>query len=283
MLGISTWLLEAYSIYLTPRLHFHYKLFCTKSGWCAYISTTSIAVSSGSAYPVAHGIMQFVPANPSTPAMSMSPVLIFLLLALFACQVNAAHHVQPAILNKEPHASFDVGAATAVEKAVSTRFSELHVHNEDLSFSNCLAHYANEASRSGLVSPTRMTLIRKTCERQYGPVQKPISAPVLTNSLTQTGVRGMRRSTRQKSKGGRISSLLRRARRATLQYIFSRLRKAIRGRISCKLPFNLEPGELDETPYQRWLARRIQKLLENADHNTVKEACKELRELLDGA
>lgn len=209
---------------------------------------------------------------------------ISLLLALFACLVNAALHVQPATLNKDPHASFDGPITTQMEREPSMHFSVLSAYKNGHFFTDCVAYYANEMSKFESVSPSRMAIIRRICDRHLGAVPERVSAPIPTNALTQTGMKGMSLGKEQNRNGGNIFNLLHQAEKATLQYIFSRLRKVLgRDRDKCRLPVNSKPRDFDGTNSQKERAREILRILNNSGKKTVKEVCKELRKLLKHA
>lgn len=215
------------------------------------------------------------------PAKSTHGFFLFLLLALCAFPLNAALYGQPSTPSKELGASSDSGPTIEVERAPRTRFSELHVYNQGLSFTDCLAHYAKEASGVGSVLPSQIAIIRKICDRQLEAVLKPISVPVQTNDLTQTRRTGVRLGTRQNRKPRTLSELLQQGEKATLQYIFSRLKKTLGKRLGeCYPPINSKPKDFDGSKKQKRLASIFLNRIKNADNNTFNEICRKLRKLL---
>lgn len=177
-----------------------------------------------------------------------------------------------------------VKKATALEVEKQSRTPSYY--SKDNSLTDCIARHAKWASKSQRLSQKQFAMVLSDCATQAAPILEKISRQI----VDKTGVEDQQQSIRQSRKGRRILKLFSRSKQATLQYVFSRLRKVLAnvvgpgefdvGRPTCELDPRATADEFVGNARQTRLVRKILKLLENADEDTVQLICDRLEKLL---
>lgn len=248
--------------------------------------------------------MKSLSACITMPLTKSYVLLLFLFFALIACPGHAFHQVHQPALARKLSDTVDRVRTAEIKKTQNFRSRVLHLDDRAQLMKNCKARFVNEAVQRQWALSDRVVYIRKICSRQLDALLGPIPEPGLTKAFTRTELRGEKLSMKQSRRKRRLFALLKRARKTSLQIIFSRLNKALQigmvdpdgsnePDITCKFEQRpspsprvqtLKPSRLAvprvQTRRQRRLVCRILKLLDGADYDTLQELQKKLSDLL---
>lgn len=227
-------------------------------------------------------------------------LLISLLLASFACPVHTIPQLQQSAMSRKHHASFDGHTSTKMERVALSVLRVLQADRSDRSFTHCVANYLTRGLESQQISPSRLEVIRKICRWKLDSNLEQVSKTILKSGFNPTKPKERMPHVRQSRQQRSINDLLRRAKKATLQYIYSRLRKAIYERApdfpdifpgispglspgfgqtydSCRSFFNSPTSDFNGSKDQKNLLKEMLKRFREGDANTKREICRQLK------